>query len=128
MLYCIWNTPNVSPFHLTCSLTLSSEFTLSKTPPFACKSDSYKLLHLFKFFPQVKVNFTFAKFSSNASPQRRLPNILIGIFPQKVFLPFPGRLYLYYCYLHALRGGNLMLGVDAGVRQLRLELPAACYL
>ena len=75
MLYCIWNTPNVYPFHLTCSLTLSSEFTLSKTPPFACKSDSYKLLHLFKFFPQVKVNFTFAKFSSNATPYEAFPNL-----------------------------------------------------
>ena len=75
MLSSIWNTPNVSPFHLTCSLTLSSEFTLSQTPPFACKSDSYKLLHLFKFFPQVKVNFTFAKFSSNATPYEAFPNL-----------------------------------------------------
>ena len=38
---------------------------------------------------------------------------------------------IYYCYLHAFRGEwtwNVMLGVDAGVRQFRLELPAACYL
>lgn len=95
-----WNTSILSPFHLICSLTLSSEFTFSRNPSLTYKSliptSFYSMQYFFSssslslegLSPSLhKVNFTFAKFGSNATPYEAFPNpywwtLIISLNPQ----------------------------------------------